>query len=106
MWTSQARSGSGTGSYARTGNKCVLATHQAAADRTGQISNLYTSLLPLSPLQGQISSSLDYVEAQQKDLSDILDSYEAQIGDLVDQSSTSNGWRGNSGMAEKEREKA
>lgn len=71
-----------------------------------QISNLYKSVLPLSPLQGQISSSLDYVESQQKDLSDILDSYEAQVGELVDQSTTSAGWRGNSGQAEKEREKA
>ena len=67
---------------------------------------MYTSLLPLSPLQGQISSSLDYVENQQKDLSSILDSYEEQIGGLVEQSGTSNGWRGNSGLAEKEREKA
>lgn len=71
-----------------------------------QISELYTSVLPLSPLQGQISSSLDYVESQQKDLAAILDSYEEQIGDLVDQSTTSAGWRGNSGQAEKEREKA
>lgn len=71
-----------------------------------QISSLYKAVLPLSPLQGQITSSLDYVESQQKDLSDILDSYEAQVGELVDQSATSAGWRGNSGQAEKEREKA
>lgn len=71
-----------------------------------QISNLYSSILPLSPLHNQISSSLDYVESQQKDLSAILDTYEAQIGDLVDQSSAGAGWRGNSGQAEKEREKA
>ena len=49
---------------------------------------------------------MDYVENQQKDLSSILDSYEEQIGGLVEQSGTSNGWRGNSGLAEKEREKA
>lgn len=73
---------------------------------SSQISSLYKAVLPLSPLQGQITSSLDYVESQQKDLSDILDSYEAQVGELVDQSATSAGWRGNSGQAEKEREKA
>lgn len=71
-----------------------------------QISALYASVLPLSPLQTQISSSLDYVENQQKELSAILDSYESQIDDLVDQSTASAGWRGNSGQAEKEREKA
>lgn len=60
----------------------------------------------MSPLQDKIISSLDYVEGQQKDLSAILDSYEAQIEGLVDQSTASAGWRGNSGQAEKEREKA
>lgn len=64
-------------------------------------------MLPLKPLEGQITSSLDYVEAQQKELGDILDSYEAQVGELVDQSATSSGWRGaGHGQAEKEREKA
>lgn len=84
----------------------LCAGGEAADGVVLKISELYTSVLPLSPLQGQISSSLDYVESQQKDLAAILDSYEAQIGDLVDQSSTSAGWRGNSGQAEKEREKA
>lgn len=79
---------------------------ELTTDLFEQISELYKSVLPLSPLQGQISSSLDYVENQQKDLAAILDSYEAQVGELVDQSSTSAGWRGNSGQAEKEREKA
>lgn len=71
-----------------------------------KISELYTSVLPLSSMQGQISSSLDYIEAQQKDLSAILDNYEAQVGDLVEKSATTAGWRGNAGQAEKEREKA
>lgn len=75
-------------------------------DNGEKISSLYAAVLPLSPLQTQISSSLGYVESQQKDLAAILDSYEAQIGDLVDQSSTSAGWRGNTGQAEKERERA
>ena len=62
--------------------------------------------MPLSPLQGQINTVLDYIEAQQKDMSAILDNYEAQVGDLVEKSATSAGWRGNAGHAEKEREKA
>jgi len=73
-----------------------------------QISQLYNSVLPLSPLQTQITSSLDYIEGQQKELSDVLDSYEKEIGDLVDQSATGAGWRGGNGAggAEREREKA
>lgn len=77
-------------------------------DNGEQISQLYNSVLPLSPLQTQITSSLDYIESQQKELSDVLDSYEKEIGDLVDQSATGAGWRGGSGAgsAEREREKA
>lgn len=71
-----------------------------------QISQLYNSVLPLAPLQTSITTSLDYVEAQQKDLAAILDSYEAQIGDLVDQAGTGAGYRGGAGAAEKEREQA
>lgn len=74
-------------------------------DNGEQISQLYNSVLPLSPLQTSITTSLDYVEAQQKDLAAILDSYEAQIGDLVDQAGTGAG-RGGVGAAEKEREQA
>lgn len=77
-------------------------------DNGEQISQLYNSVLPLSPLQTQITSSLDYIESQQKELSDVLDNYEKEIGDLVDQSATGAGWRGGSGAggAEREREKA
>lgn len=71
-----------------------------------QISQLYQSVLPLAPLQNSITTSLDYVEAQQKDLAAILDSYEAQIGDLVDQAGTGAGYRGGLSAAEKEREQA
>lgn len=79
-----------------------------------QISELYSQLLPLAPLQTQITSSLDSVEAQQKDLSDVLDSYESQMDGLVDQSAGgasagggAGAWRGaDAGRAEKEREKA
>ncbi|KAL8279897.1 hypothetical protein RQP46_007747 [Phenoliferia psychrophenolica] len=71
-----------------------------------KISALYTSVLPLPELQRNISGQLDYVESHQKELSERLDAYEAQIDGLVEQTSTSSGWRGNSGNAEKEREKA
>lgn len=68
---------------------------------------MYNSVLPLSPLQTTITSSLDYIESQQSDLSSILDAYEAQIGDLVDQSSTSSAGLSRGGSAaEKEREQA
>ena len=86
----------------------LLGKRKAESRNLSQISQLYNSVLPLSPLQTQITSSLDYIESQQKELSDVLDSYEKEIGDLVDQSATGAGWRGGSGAgsAEREREKA
>lgn len=82
--------------------------------RTAQISALYQSVLPLSPLQSGITSSLDYIESQQSELSSVLDAYEAQIGDLVDQSAvgagafarSQGGGGGGAGGADKEREQA
>lgn len=80
-----------------------------------QISKLYNAVLPLSPLQTTITSSLDYIESQQADLSSILDSYESQISDLVDLSAMSSSGLGRSvggagagggSAAEKERERA
>lgn len=67
-------------------------------------------MLPLSPLQTTITSSLDYIEAQQVDLAAVLDSYESQITDLVDQSAVTSSGLGRSvgggSAAEKERERA
>lgn len=81
---------------------------------------MYTAALPLSPLQAQINTSLDYIETQQRDLGSILDSYEAQIGDLSGGQNGASSFLGSSasagalaltsggpgGQAEREREKA
>jgi nuclear pore complex protein Nup62 len=50
---------------------------------------LYSSLQSTEPVQQKVSSSLDYVESQQKELSLILDSYEKQVGDILGSSDTS-----------------
>lgn len=48
-----------------------------------QIAELFTSLQATEPVQQKITSSLDYVEGQQKEMSLILDSYEKQVNDLL-----------------------
>lgn len=74
-------------------------------------------MLPLSPLQSSVTSSLDYIEAQQAELASVLDAYEAQLPDLVDQSAlganassrgpgAGAGAGAGGGSAEKEREGA
>ena len=71
-----------------------------------QISALYNSVLPLPDLQRNITSQLDFVEAHQADLGNMLTAYEAEMDGLVELATTSAGRRGNSGNAEKERERA
>lgn len=48
-----------------------------------EISKLYNSLQALDPVSNTISESLDYVESQQKEMSNVLDGYEAQLDEML-----------------------
>lgn len=47
--------------------------------KRAQIGQLVTQLQETEPVQTKVDQALDYIEAQQKELSDMLDSYERQV---------------------------
>lgn len=80
-----------------------------------EIGKLTRELLGAEEQQMRIEQSLDYIETEQKELSEMLDQYEQQVGSIIESASTS-GWNASSlarrtqsietGAADAERDRA
>ena len=66
-----------------------------------QISELYGALQATEPTQQKITGSLDYVEAQQKELGLILDQYENSVNEILGNDAQLSGMGGADGERER-----
>ncbi|KAL1918902.1 uncharacterized protein VTP21DRAFT_2283 [Calcarisporiella thermophila] len=95
-------------------DSCVREFHKQAVDvaewdrilieNGSQITKLYNETLQAEATQTQIDQSLEYIESQQRELSNVLDTYERQVHEMFEagNATTTDGMQ----RADEEREKA